>query len=263
VADITNGLSSVGTISLVDLQTNISHILQGSAAVTFSPGIAQEIVYANNELGIEQPVKQRITREDPTLQVTFPRKTLQAMSFALGRKWGDVATSNCKWVRTFIPTKAEYPAKTTGFEGFGVTLDPAGVVGSALLKEIPEAITRIAYGTAGTALVGTKSFAVGANGALKFTSDLVNIPISFSIPYTLSNIQELTEAYYTRLSLCVTMVMDDFKLVQLQFTESSPVLDGNSLNFGEAGLQATFRSLFTGAECVGYQMRYLGLLRQC
>jgi hypothetical protein len=263
MADLTNGVSSVGTISLVDLETNISHLIQATGAITFNPGIAQEVIYAANELGIEQPVKQRTTREDPTVQVTFPRKTLTAIGFAVGRKWQSAPLGNCKWVRTFIPTKAEYPAKTTGFEGFGVTLDPAGVVGSLLDKEVPDPLVRIAYGTAGTALVGTKSFAVGENGALKFSPDVVGIPVSFSIPYTLPNIFELGEDYFRRLSLCITMVMDDFKLVQMQFTEAAPVLDNSSLNFGEAGLQATFRSMFTGAECVGYQMKYLGMKRKC
>jgi hypothetical protein len=258
MADMTNGLSSVGTISLVDTETNIAHFIQTSNAVTFSPGIAQEIIYAANELGIEQPVKVRTTREDPTLQITFPRKTLGAIGFATGRKWKSAALANCKWVRTFVPTKEEYPAQTTGFEGFGVALDPANAIGSTLIAEVAEAATRIAYGTAGTPLVGTKSFAIGLNGALKFTTDLVDNPFTMEVPYTLPNVYELSEEYFRKLRMVVTLIMDDFKLVQLEFLEASPVLDNSSLNFGEPGLQATFRSMLTGASCVGYQMRYLG-----
>lgn len=258
MADMTNGVSSVGTISLVDTETNIAHFIQTSTNVVFNPAITQEIVYAANELGIEQPVKQRTTREDPSLQITFPRKTLEGIGFATGRKWKSAALADCKWVRTFVPTKVEYPAQTTGFEGFGVTLDPANAVGSNLIKEIPEQSTRVAFGTAGTPLVGTNSFAIGLNGALKFTSDLVNNPFAMEVPYTLPDVYELSEEYFRKLRMAVTLIMDDFKLVQLEFLEASPVLDSSSLNFGEPGLQATFRSMLTGASCVGYQMRYLG-----
>ena len=263
MADLSNGISSVGSLSLVDKDTGISHSIQAAKDITFSPGITQEIVYATTELGIEQAVKIRTTREDPEIQITFPRKTLTAIGFATGRKWEKVALSDCLWVRTFVPQKLEYPAKTTGFEGFGVALDPANVIGSVQIDPVSESITRVAYGTAGTPLVGTKSFAIGANGALKFTPDLLGNPVSLEVPYTLTNIYELGESYFKRLRLCATLLMDDNKLVQIQFLEASPVLDGNSLNFNDTGLQAKFKSILTGEACVGYQMRYLGLGRKC
>jgi hypothetical protein len=264
MADYKNGISSVGTISLVDKVGNIAHFLDVSNAIQFNPGVTEEIVYAASELGIEQPVKKQVTREDPTMQVTVPRKSLEAISFATGRKWEDGTNVPATWVRTFIPTKGEYAAKTAGYEGFGIAADPANAIGSILIKEgIPEAATRVAFGTAGTALSGTKSFAIGENGALKFTPDLVGIPFAMKVPYVLATAQVLGEEYYRALALVVTLLMDDKKLVQIEFNEASIVLDGSSLNFGEPGLQMTFRSMLTGETCVGYQMRYLGLGRKC
>jgi hypothetical protein len=264
MADYKNGISSVGTVSLVDKVVNLAHFLDVSNAIVFNPGVTEEIVYAASELGIEQPVKKQITREDPTMQVTIPRKSLEAISFATGRKWESSTNVPATWNRTFIPTKAEYPAKTLGYEGFGVQADPAGAIGAIHFKEgEPETATRVAFGTAGQALSGTKSFAIGENGALKFSPDIVNVPFAMKIPYVLASALILGEEYYRSLALVVTLLMDDKKLVQLEFGEASIVLDGSSLNFGEAGLQMTFRSMLTGETCVGYQMRYLGLGRKC
>jgi hypothetical protein len=264
MADYKNGISSVGTLSLVDKIPNIAHFLDVSNNINFNPGVTEEIVYAASELGVEQPVKKQVTREDPTMQVTVPRKSLEAISFATGRKWEEAQNVPSTWVRTFIPIKAEYAAKTAGYEGFGVAADPAGAIGSILMKEaVPELATRVPFGSAGTALVGTKSYAIGENGAMKFTPDLVGVPFAMKVPYVLSTAQILGEEYYRSLALVVTLLMDDKKLVQIEFNEASIVLDGSSLNFGEPGLQMTFRSMLTGEKCVGYEMRYLGLGRKC
>lgn len=262
MADITNGIRAVAAMSLVDKTTGTAIGLQSTNQVQLSTGITQEVVYASNELGIEVPVRQIVTRQDPTIQVTYPRKTLDAVAMGLNRKWdkaGAAVPVDLKYVRQFTPTKAAYDAAATGIEGDGLTADPAGAIGSVNLTGVFEPLTAGAFAT----LTGTKGFAVGVDGALKFTTDVVNNPVLIEVPYTLNGLYRLGEAPFDNLSMTLTLIMDDFKLLQLQFPRAAISQDNNSINFAEGGVQVTYRSIFDGTRCVPFDLVYLGLAREC
>ena len=128
MADLTNGIRAVAAMSFVDNDTGVAIALQATNQVVFNPGITQEVVYASNELGIEVPVRQIKSREDTTIQVTFPRKNLDALSQGLNRKWVKAGSSTpvaVRYIRQFTPTAAEIPGAVSGIEGFALTANPS------------------------------------------------------------------------------------------------------------------------------------------
>ena len=265
MADLTNGIRAVAAMSFVDNDTGIAIALQATNQVVFNPGITQEVVYASNELGVEVPVRQIVSREDPTIQVTFPRKNLDALSQGLNRKWVKAGSSTpvaVRFIRQFTPTANTTPAATTGLEGFALTADPAGARASANLAGVSEALTLDVFATIDP-VVDTKSFAVGANGALKFTNDVVGSPVVVDVPYTINGLYYLGEQPFANLSLTITLIMDDFKLIQMRFPRAAISQDNATINFAEGGVQATYRSIFDGTRCVPYDLAYLGLARAC
>jgi hypothetical protein len=263
MADITNGIRAVAAMSFVDLDTGIAIALQATNQVVFNPGITQEVVYASNELGVEVPVRQIQSRVDPTFQVTFPRKNLDALSQGLNRKWTKAGVStpvDVRYIRQFTPKTATVAAVTTGIEGFDLTADPAGAKGSVNLTGISEALTVAPFATPSFT---TKGFAVGAAAALKFSTDVVGNPVVIDVPYTLNGLFYLGEQSFSNLSLTFTLIMDDFKLVQMRFPRAAISQDNTTINFAEGGIQATYRSIFDGTRCVPYDLVYLGLSRTC
>jgi hypothetical protein len=265
MADLTNGIRAVAAMSFVDNDTGIAIALQATNQVVFNPGITQEVVFASNELGIEVPVRQINSREDPTFQVTFPRKNLDALSQGLNRKWTKAGASTpvaARYLRQFTPTSNAIAAVTTGIEGFNLTADPVGAKASANLAGVSEALTLDVFATIDP-VVDTKSFAVGAAAALKFTNDVVGNPVVIDVPYTINGLYYLGEAPFSNLSLTFTLIMDDFKLIQMRFPRASISQDNTSVNFAEGGIQVTYRSIFDGTRCVPYDLVYLGLSRTC
>jgi hypothetical protein len=263
-ADITNGIRSAAAMSLVDKSTGTALVLQVTKGITFNPGITQEIIYGVNELGTEVPLKQITTREDPTFQITYARKTLETLAQGLNRQWTKAATNTAvdsKWVRQFTPNSGDIPAVLTGVEGFGVVADAVGSVASVILDQISEKMTLQPYATFTPAT--PKSFAVGLNGALKFSTDVIGNPVLIQIPNPKNGLFYLGEKAFSNLSMNISFIMDDFKIVRMIFPSASISQDNTAVNFAEGGVQATYRSLFDGTRCVPYDLVYVGDARNC
>jgi hypothetical protein len=264
MADINVGIKSVAAISLYDKTAGAALVLQTTKAVTFSPGITQRVEYASNELGVEVPVRQVVDREDPTIKIVYPKKNLDALAQGLNRKWvkaGATTAVDTNWVRQFTPTKGDYPAVLAGIEGFGVAQDPVGAVGSVLLDGVSEPMTIQPYATFVPAT--PKSFAIGLNGALKFSTDVIGSSVLIDVPNPILGIYYLGEKPFSNLSMRVSLIMDDFKMIQLRFPSAAISQDNTSINFAEGGVEATYRSIFDGSRCVAYDMVYLGTARTC
>jgi hypothetical protein len=263
-ADITNGIKSAVAMSIVDRSTNTALVLQITKQITFNPGITQEIIYGTNELGVEVPLKQIVTREDPSFKITFPRKTMDTMAQGLNRQWTKAATNtvvDSQWVRQFTPTKGDYPAVTTGIEGFGVVADAVGSLGSVILGPVSEKMTLQPY--VGFVPGTPKSFAVGADGALKFSTDVIGNPVLVQIPNPKNGLFYLGEKSFQNMSINLAFMLDDFKIVRMIFPSASISQDNTAINFAEGGVEVTYRSLFDGTRCVPYDLVYVNDTRAC
>ncbi|MCC5622702.1 DUF2945 domain-containing protein [Nostoc sp. CHAB 5715] len=67
----------------------------------------------------------------------------------------------------------------------------------------------------------TLSFAVGANGALKFTDDLIGKFVSYEIPYTIATGGvALTESLFNRFKPTFVVIQNDLKIVSFEYPEA-------------------------------------------
>jgi hypothetical protein len=261
---MTEQVKNIASMSLVDKVTNNILQLGTSREVVINQGITEEIDYGINPLGTETPVGRREMRIDPEIQITIPTKNKDGIALSMGRKWEAVTgTVPVSWIGSITPTRNAYAAQTAGIEGFGVTADPVGAIASA----------RSASGVSQPIIVGTyagfnpvtavRSIAFGANGALAISNDLIGVPIAYEVPYNLSNLTTLSEVAFTKLRLTFIMIMTDSTVMRLVFPEVQPRLDNSSLNFGQAGIQMSFRAFDDGTRCVPFDMQILGVARRC
>jgi hypothetical protein len=188
---------------------------------------------------------------------------MDSLAVGLGRKWNAAASVDVVFVRSFKATKNSYLAATTGTEGFGIAANVAGAKASVRINDFYEPLTLAPDFDTFDVATSTNSFAVGLNGALKISNDVVGNPVSYEIPATIADVRELGEDAYDQLKLTIVMITDDGNLVQLQFPETSMALDGKSVNFSESGIEVTFRSLYDGSTCTPYTIKHLPQLRDC
>ncbi len=259
---LANGVKGVGTLSIVDRENDTAHAFAISRNITLNPNFTQEVVYAADELGTDVPIQTVLTQQDPQLQITFPRKSVESMAIVLDRKWGaEGAVPGVQYNRVITPTTNTIAALGAGFEGEGILADVAGAVLGAKIGEHTVKATQV--NEAAFLATNTAEFSVGADGLIQITNDLVGNPVSFRVPYALANARLLGEERFLNLSLTVTLVLDDLNLVQIQFDSAQVVLDQSTLNFGESTVQATFRANFTGERCTAYDIISLGKRRRC
>lgn len=259
-----NGVKGVANMSLVNTKGNKVIVLPVFKGAVFDLGITEEIVSAPSELGVDVPVFINKAAESPLLTGMFVRKTPEVLSVAMGREWNAAGSLAVTLIRNFRISGNTYPAATTGFEGFGVAANAAGSRCSVLKDGFSSPLT-LAPDFTTFSNASANSFAVGLNMALKFGTDVQGLPAILEVPATLTDVRELGENLLDELRLTLILLMDDMRLMQLQFPSASVTLDGASINFTDSGIEVKFKPLYDGSTCLPYTLRYLGNAsqRQC
>lgn len=133
----------------------------------------------------------------PTIRFSFPLFTPLTVGMREGMAPAEIVTQTptfVDWGPRLI-TRLDYPAATTGQEGFGVLASPAGAVGSTLTaKGTIDLLAMTGTYAAGTPPTGTKTVAIGANMALGFSADLLNKYVTMRVPNNLAGVVRLSEA---------------------------------------------------------------------
>lgn len=112
-----------------------------------------------------------ISGEEPTLSVDYMHSQPEIMAFRMGNQFEE-SLYDIRIARTIEVTKNSYAGAEDGYLGHGIEADDEGAVAS--LREpagLSVPLVRVAF--AAFDPTATRSFAVGANGAMKFSNDLV------------------------------------------------------------------------------------------
>lgn len=192
---------SVTDISISYYQTNGS---LGSPVCVATPndpilnkGISLTEVMGSSPTGEMGLLDQWIEAAKPTIKFSFPLFTPLTVGMREGMAPVEITTQSptfVDWGPRLI-TRLEYPAATTGQEGFGVLASPPGAMGGTLSpKGVPEPLVMTGTYVAGTPPTGTKTVAIGANMALGFSADLLNKYVTMRIPNNLAGVVRLSEA---------------------------------------------------------------------
>lgn len=231
----------------------------------YNQGISIEEVFASSPLGVDTLVAINPTQQNPTIGLTFPKKTPETFGMKLGYRFEQAATMNVKIARNaFLVEAGGYDGAELGFEGYGIVEDTLSYASYLNEDGLSIPLNQENYTTMPAASTDTLSFAVGANGALKFSADLIGKYISYSIDATwTSKGSQLTETPFDRFELAFVMVQDDLSIVRLEFAEAVIDPSDGDINFEESSLPVTFRPVLNGAGCVPIRVKYLDQRRKC
>lgn len=169
------------------LSDNLAMCFPPPQNVVLDPGEQVREMMTRNNLGKMTRAQTIPTGSLPVLNLSFGVMNAELIAFRLGRQLaaGSFATH---WPYQLRVTQGEYAAKTTGYLGFGITADPTTARGSVIRSGVSTALTRATFADYATWRATDDQFAVGAEGALAFSDNLVtnNDMVTLLLPETLT-----------------------------------------------------------------------------
>lgn len=215
-------------------------------------GIEQRVQFSRDAQGNRVRAGSYKAGENPSLSITYGFIQPEMIGFKIGQQ---VASQT---LDTYIPyqvlvNKAEFAAGATGSILDGVAADPTTAAASVTRAGISTALTRQAYASFTAATDDT--YAIGADGALKFSTNLVTAEevVTLSIPYAGMTALALSDVVVGPHRLNARLVDNNNKVVLFESYNVTPNLEGGSVEFGGEQFDLSL-FLNSAAGCRSYQM---------
>lgn len=176
----------------------------------------------------------------PAFQLDYSAKTPELIGLKLNRRFAPPASTTQYVVRNKfrVPSTGTVAAVASGTFGFGISADPVGAIGSYMNEYgVTAALTYDAFADDITASPTT--FAIGANGALKFSNDLKNGQVSIKYPVASQTVRSLGSTSYTQLEMFARLVSLDLTMSTYYASDISVDSTGD-ISLAEPGQQLTF-----------------------
>lgn len=239
-------------------------VLSTPSSTNWNLGIQEQIynqMNAQGELAFDESMVQQ---KQPVVTLQYQKLRQEHIALKLGFKLENQAITDALFTGTRRLTKGAYAAAATGQEGNGMVADQTTSQCFVLQDGLSVALTRQPFATFNAATAN--SFAQGANGAMKFSDDLVAArawvtPYFF---YPVADANVLTEDPFTNFDLTLRGVHQEEgvkRVFQIQF----PFVEINRQESGQFDFGAEQQTLafrVTDSECVP-RLRFLNLATKC
>jgi hypothetical protein len=252
-----NNRSFVGIASLVLERQSDGVLLNWPVPQTFvlNTNIEQRIQETRSNQGRKVRAGSYVAGEMPELTISYSYIQPEMIGFTVGNQMAAGSFS------TFIPkrlevTKAAYSGAAAGELFNGIAADVAGSKASVTRDGLSASLTRVTYDTfVGTSPENDDTWALGADGALKFSANLVSARevVTLLVPVSatgngLSNI--LVGAH----KLYATLINTLNKVTLFEAPSVTPNLEGRSVDFGGEGLEVQLFLNNAPGECRSWKI---------
>jgi hypothetical protein len=133
-----------------------------------------------NDEGIMVPRNLRTDSVTPVLNFTPDIEDANTTAFRYGRLL-NTAAGNGVYAWSKVVTADTIPAATAGFQGFGAVADDLETVASVVSNGVVVTLDRVAF--AGFTPATPDTFAIGLNGALRFSTNLIGKKVNVLYKY--------------------------------------------------------------------------------
>lgn len=200
----------------------------------------QQELTESNCRAVIQNVFRSTSQQDYTLELQYGYKLPDLIATALGRRIENATNVDSLWGMGAITVpdvaSPSYAAVSSGTWGFGIVEDAPGDASYLNEDGVSIKLTQQAF----AAFVPTTplSFAIGANGALKFSEDLRGR--RFSVDQVAIQIAEMYRlgGALGELAISLYLINNDFKLVRWDFP--SATINPQSINNSDAAQSLQF-----------------------
>ena len=234
------GLVEVALID-VSVTPNIILALPQSSGGVYQTGSENGEIEEINCRGVRVRGKIFESVSKPAFQLDFGAKTPELIGLKLNRRFAAAGTSTQYVVRNKfrVPSTGLVAGSPAGSLANGMTADPVGAIGSYMNEYgVTEEMTY--GGTYATDITEeTTTFAVGADGALKFSDDLQNAQVSIKYPVASQTVRTLGSTPYTQLEMFARLVSLDLSMTTW-YAEDISIDSTGDIALNEPSQQLTF-----------------------
>lgn len=230
-------------------------------------GIEEQLNETTSELGEIVIESSFISAQRPIISMTFPGMSPSLLSLRVGRKLSATSGTSTSAVEKRIrlaSTNKTSTGASSGQEGFGMAADQATSY-AWVLSGLGQS-TALARQTDATfdPSVTNDSFSQGANGAYKFSDNLVGSDVFYTFPQSSLSLLEIGEANLDDLRVNLTAVMRDLRLFRLEIPSCSIDFGGSgNIPIGPGEISMNLRVTFDGSTCTPINYKFLEQLRAC
>lgn len=189
---------SIAAVNMVRLGDGVLMNFPNPTGLTIQEGIEQKEVEGVSETGERVRLYSYPRARKPTAVVSFMHLQPELLALRMGNQLEEASVTASVPIKVWVQ-KAEYAAKAAGQKGYGVAEDVnlgvAGApVGSVTRGELSVVLTQAAWANYSSWRTNPLTFAIGANGALRFSDDLVTasdvVSINFPVTETMARISD-------------------------------------------------------------------------
>lgn len=241
-------------VQLTSIDTGITQIVRTPNNFTLDFGFKSSKITGVNGLGQKCNLSNTVTEAMGMVEITVGKQDVRILALAMGR-FVQVNTGD----NIVLPFRrkallASNPAIPAGGLGFDIVADPVGLSGTAkLLDGIEVQLTQQPFATFAPAT--PFSFAVGAAGAIKFSTDLVTAraDVEMQVPYTVDT-RSISEQSLGLMSLRALMRNSDdsVSMLHIPYLEIDP--EGTKLDPGAENTVIKAPIFPLGGYCDGWRI---------
>lgn len=261
-------LKGITDIAIFDVGVTpkVAYMVPTPTGAELDLGIEEQLNETTSQLGEIVIESSFISAQRPIISMTLPSGSPTATALRVGRRL-QTATGKTVAVEKRLRLTATNNIKVgaaSGAEGNGMTADQTTSQAWKLDGlGVPVALTRSAHASFDP-VATANGFSQGADGAYKFSANLIGSDVFYSFPLTNQSILEIGESNLDQLEVNFTAVMRDLQLFRLEIPSCSIDFGGSgNIPLGPGELSLNLRITFDGSTCTPVNYRWLGQLRAC
>jgi hypothetical protein len=241
-------------VQLTSIDTGLTEIIRTPNNFTIDFGFKTSKITGVNGLGQKCNLSTTTIEAMGMVEITVGKQDLRILALAMGRYVQKNTADNIILPFRRKALLASTPAIPAGGLGFDITADPVGLKGTAKLRDNLEvALVQQPYATFVPAT--PLSFAVGAAGAMKFSTDLLadRADIEMEVPYTVDT-RSISEQSLGLMSLRALMRNSDdsVSMLHIPYLEIDP--EGTKLDPGAENTTIKAPIFPLGGYCDGWKI---------
>lgn len=172
-------------VQITSIDTGLTQVLRTPSNITIDFGFKTKTIEGVNGLGQKVLTGRTVSESMGMVEITFGKSNMDIIALMMNRQVEAKVADNIILPFRRKALLASVPGVPSGSLGFDITADPAGLSGTAKLgNDIPVALVQQPFATFVPAT--PLSFAIGAAGATKWSTDLIaaRADTEIQIPYT-------------------------------------------------------------------------------
>lgn len=239
IDDIDVTIRGIGSFTLTELETNRVLPMPTPNNFNVSNNVTQQRIPGFNSAGYIVQGAAFPKGYDYIMTINYAQMQPELLALRLGSKFKDFTNKQMVFSRAIDVYDNDLPpiGGTAGKFGFSITAD-VDCNASAIVGGDSEVLTQVDHATFSP--TATRSFAIGARGAFKFTNDLINKRVNVIVPYTVAKGKEWSNESVGKYRVDVSLITVADEVILMQIPSVTPNLEGGGLAPTAEGIELPF-----------------------